>query len=56
LKQSHCIEIAQGDIFIEQKMRFGQVLGRLAELKKNGADYGQLLKVGFFIFSGAKKY
>ena len=33
--QSHYIEIAQGDIFMEQKMRFGLVLGRLAILKKN---------------------
>ena len=32
--QSHYIEVAQGDIFIEQKMRFGLVWGRLAILKK----------------------
>ena len=32
--QSHYIEVAQGDIFKEQKMRFGLVLGRLAILKK----------------------
>ena len=32
--QSHYIEVAQGDIFMEQKMRFGLVLGRLATLKK----------------------
>ena len=32
--QSHYIEVAQGDIFMEQKMCFGQVLGRLAILKK----------------------
>ena len=25
--QSHCIEVVQGDIFMEQKMRFGLVLG-----------------------------
>ena len=34
--QSHnmYIEVAQGDIFMEQKMRFGLVLGQLAILKK----------------------
>ena len=32
--QSHYIEVVQGDIFMEQKMRFGLVLGRLAILKK----------------------
>ena len=38
--QSHYIEVAQGDIFMEQKMWFGLVLGPLATLKKNwGADY-----------------
>ena len=34
LHQSHCIEVTQGDIFMEQKRRFGLVLGRLAILKK----------------------
>jgi hypothetical protein len=34
--QSHYIEVAQGDIFMEQKMRFGLVLGQLAILKKMG--------------------
>ena len=54
--QNHYIEVAQGDIFIEQKMRFGLVLGQLAMLKKKlGADYEQLLRVFFFMFSGAKK-
>ena len=28
--QSHCIEVAQGAIFMEQNVRFGLVLGRLA--------------------------
>jgi len=32
--QSRYIEVAQGDIFMEQKMRFGLVLGQLAVLKK----------------------
>ena len=38
IKQSHCIEVAQGDIyhiFTEQNMRIGLVLGKLAMLKKN---------------------
>ena len=33
LLSSHYIEVAQGDIFMEQKMRFGLLLGRLAILK-----------------------
>ena len=52
--QSHYIEVAQGDIFMEQKMRFGLVLGRLAILKKIGADYEQLLMVFFSCFQGQK--
>ena len=41
---------------MEQKMRFGLVLGSLAILKKKlGADSEQLLRVVFFMFSGAKK-
>jgi len=32
--QSRYIEVAQGDIFMEQKMRFGLVLGQLAVLEK----------------------
>ena len=53
--QSHHIEVVQGDIFMVQKIRFGLVLGRLAILKKRRADYEQLLRVFFFMFSGAKK-
>ena len=34
-RQIRYIEVAQEDIFMEQKMRFGLVLGRLAILKKN---------------------
>ena len=34
--QSHYIEVAQWDIFMEQKMRFGMVLDRLAILKNRG--------------------
>jgi hypothetical protein len=41
---------------MEQNMRFGLILGRLAILKKSGrADYEQLLGAVFFMFSGAKK-
>jgi hypothetical protein len=36
LDQSHYIEVAQRDIFMENEMRFGMVLGQLAILKKNG--------------------
>ena len=44
-KQSHYKEVAQGDIFVKQKMRFGLVLGQLAILKKKvWADYEQLLR------------
>ena len=53
-RQSHYIEVAQGNIFIEQKMRFGLVLGRLAILKKTGADYEQLLRKVFSCFQGQK--
>ena len=33
-RQSHYIEVAQGAIFMEQNMRFGLILGRLAILKR----------------------
>jgi hypothetical protein len=39
---------------MEQKMRFGQILGRLAVLKKMGADYEQLSRVFFSCFQGQK--
>ena len=49
------IEVAQGNIFMEQKMRFGLVLGSLAVLKKKlGADSEQLLRVFFSCFQGQK--
>jgi hypothetical protein len=35
LLQSHYIEVAQGDIFMEQKMRFGLVLGWLVKVSKS---------------------
>ena len=53
--QSHYIEVALGDIFMEQKMRFELVLGRLAILKKKlGVNYEQLLRVFFLRFHGQK--
>ena len=52
--QSNSIEVAEGDIFIEQKMRFGLVWGQLAILKKMEADYEQLLSVVFSCFQGQK--
>ena len=49
------MEVAQVDIFMEQKMRFGLVLGRLEILKKRlGADYEKLLRVFFSCFQGQK--
>jgi hypothetical protein len=48
--QSHYIEVAQGDIFMEQKMRFWLVLGQMAILKKIVADYEQLLMTVFSCF------
>ena len=56
-KSSHYIEVAQGDIFMEQKMWFGLVLGRLAILKKK--SLGRLwatFEDGFFMFSRAKNF
>jgi hypothetical protein len=38
IKVTIFIEVAQGDIFMEQKMRFGLVLGWLAILKKRQID------------------
>ena len=37
--QSYCIEVAQGNSFIEQKLRFGPVLGMLAILKKKSEPF-----------------
>jgi hypothetical protein len=55
-QQGHYIEVAQSAIFMEQNMRFGLILGRLAILKKKfWADYDQLLGPFFFIFSLANK-
>ena len=53
--QSHYIEVAQGDISKEQKMRFGLVFCRFAVLKKYGGDdYEQLLRVVVSCFKGQK--
>ena len=47
---SHYIEVAQENIFMGQKMRFGLVSGRWLYWKKIGADYEQLLRVIFQVF------
>ena len=53
--QGHYIELAQGNIFMEQKMRFRLILGRLAILKKKlGPNYDQLLRLVFSCFKGQK--
>ena len=43
------IEVVQEDIFMEQKMRFGLVLGRVAVLKK---ESGAGARVFFSCFQG----
>ena len=48
--QTHYIEVAWGDIFMEQKIRFGLVLSQLAIQKKMGADYDQLVSLIFHVF------
>ena len=50
-KQSHYIKVAQGDIFMEQKIRFGLIDNTG---KKIGVDYEQLLRVVFSCFWGKK--
>ena len=55
-QQGHYIEVAQGAIFMEQSMRFGLILGRLAILKKK--SFGPIMSNfwgGFFMFSLAKQ-
>ena len=51
----HYIEVEQGAIHIEHKMRFELILGMLSILKKNGADYEQLLIAFLFMVSLARK-
>ena len=53
--QSHYIEVAQGDIFMEQKMRFGLVLGRSAVLKKIGPIMSKCRGQFFHVFRSRKK-
>ena len=52
--QSHYTQVARWAIFIEQKLRFGLVLGQLAMLKKISADYDQPLRSSFSCFQGQK--
>ena len=55
--QSHYIEVTQEDIFMEQNMRFGLILGRLAILKKNGGPIMSNIWGWFFhVFRGKKKF
>ena len=55
--QSHCKKVAQGAIFMEQKMRFGLILGQLAILNKTiWANYEQLLREVFSCFQGQKMF
>ena len=55
LYQSHYREVIRWEIFMEQKLRFGLNLGRLAVLKKRVlANYEQLLRVVFSCFQGQK--
>ena len=50
--QSHYREVPGWEVFMEQELRFGLDLGRLALLKKNiWADYEQLLKPVFSSFN-----
>ena len=49
--QSHYIKVALGDIFMEQKMRFGLVLGRLAVLKQKLGWLWATFEGGNFLFS-----
>ena len=52
-RQSHYIKVAQEDIFIEQKMKFGLVLGLLVILKKKvWVNYDNFWGQ-FFMFSRA---
>ena len=52
--QSHHIEVLQGAIFMKQNMKLGLILGRLAILKKIGANYQQLLRPVFSCFREQK--
>ena len=54
--QSHYIEVTQGDIFMEQKMWFGLVLGRLAILKEEmfGPNMSNFYRQFFHVFRGLK--
>ena len=53
--QSHYIEVVQRAIFMEQNMRFGLILGRLAILKKKlGTIMSNFLGRFFHVFMGKK--
>ena len=53
--QSHYREVLRWEIFMEQELRFGLDVGRLALLKKTiWSDYEQLLWLVLFKFSWSK--
>ena len=53
--QSHYREVLRWEIYMEQELRFGLDLGRLAVLKKgSGPIMGNFWAFFFFIFSGEK--
>ena len=55
LTQSHYIEVVHGAICMEQKMRFGLIVSRLAILKKELDRLFLTFEVGYFCFCGQKK-
>ena len=53
-RQSHYREVLRWEIFMEQELRFGLDLGRLAVLKEKGlGPLWATFEGGFFKFSGA---
>ena len=55
-KQSHYKEILLWEIFMEQELKFGLDLARLAILKKRACvNYEQVLRVVISCFQGQKK-
>ena len=56
LHQSHFIEVAQGDIFMQTEKEIWARFGPVSDTeKKTCADYDQLLMAFFFMFSWMKK-
>jgi len=57
LAQSHYIEVAQGDIFMERENVFSAGFGPVGKSEKKSAwaDYEQLFRAVFPCFQGQKK-